>query len=56
MWDTDTRRDAIAFLGEMYRNDEVWGQQSSIKQWILNLLMQLSTPSGTGFQGMCDGN
>jgi hypothetical protein len=52
MWDTDTRRDAIAFLGEIYRNDEVWGQLPSVKQWILNILMQLSTSPGAGFQCM----
>ncbi|KAG0243754.1 Transducin (beta)-like 1 X-linked receptor 1 [Mortierella sp. GBA43] len=34
----------------MYRNDEIWGQQTAVKQWILNILMQLassSTPSGS---------
>ncbi|KAF9353729.1 hypothetical protein BGX34_011404, partial [Mortierella sp. NVP85] len=50
MWDTDTRREAIAFLGEIYRNDEMWGQLPSVKQWILNILMQLSTSPGAGFQ------
>ncbi|KAK3823279.1 MAG: WD40-repeat-containing domain protein [Benniella sp.] len=50
VWGPDTRRDAIAFLGVMYRNDEVWGQHASVKQWILSILMQLSTSSGTGFQ------
>ncbi|KAF9359465.1 hypothetical protein BGX34_008340 [Mortierella sp. NVP85] len=47
-WDIDTRQDAIAFLGEIYRSDEVWGQHASVKQWILNILMQLAAPSGTG--------
>ena len=45
-WDTVTRRSAIAFLGEMFSNDGMWGQQPSIKQWILNILMQLSSSSG----------
>ncbi|KAF9358182.1 hypothetical protein BGX34_009039, partial [Mortierella sp. NVP85] len=49
-WSADTRRDAIELLGEIYRNDEVWGQKKSVKQWILNILMQLSTSSETGFQ------
>ena len=52
MWDTETRRDAIAFLGEMYRNDKVWGQSASVKQWILNILIQLSTSPGTDLQRM----
>ncbi|KAF9351833.1 hypothetical protein BGX34_000329, partial [Mortierella sp. NVP85] len=43
MWDTSTRRSAIGFLGEIYRNDEVWGHQSSVKQWILNILMQIAS-------------
>ncbi|KAF9360934.1 hypothetical protein BGX34_007412 [Mortierella sp. NVP85] len=42
-WDSDTRRDAITFLGEIYENDKEWGQHASIKQWILNILMQLSS-------------
>ncbi|KAF9350341.1 hypothetical protein BGX34_001272, partial [Mortierella sp. NVP85] len=46
MWDTETRQSAIAFLGEIYKNDLVWGQQASVNQWILNILMQLSSKSG----------
>ncbi|KAF9358566.1 hypothetical protein BGX34_008876 [Mortierella sp. NVP85] len=46
MWDDKIRRSAIAFLGEIYKNDEMWGQEASIKQWILNILMQLSSSSG----------
>jgi len=45
-WDTVTRRSAMVFLGEIYRNDAMWGQQTSVKQWILNILMQLSFSSG----------
>ncbi|KAF9347161.1 hypothetical protein BGX34_003343, partial [Mortierella sp. NVP85] len=42
LWDAGARRSAIEFLGEIYQNDEVWGQQLTIKQWILNVLMQIS--------------
>ncbi|KAK3821638.1 MAG: hypothetical protein J3Q66DRAFT_367329 [Benniella sp.] len=45
MGDVMIRRGAIAFLGEIYRNDDVWGQQASIKQWILDILAQLSLTS-----------
>ena len=45
-WDVVTHRNAIALLGEIYRNDEVWGKRVSVKQWILNILMQLSATSG----------
>jgi hypothetical protein len=51
VWDTDTRQGAIAFLGEIYKNDEVWGQHPSVKQWIVNILMQLTSP-GAGSQCM----
>ncbi|KAF9349625.1 hypothetical protein BGX34_001685 [Mortierella sp. NVP85] len=44
-WDTLTRRSAVAFLGEMYCNDEDWGQDVGIKEWILVILMRLSSPS-----------
>ncbi|KAF9344557.1 hypothetical protein BGX34_005551, partial [Mortierella sp. NVP85] len=46
MWDVDTRRSATAFLGEIYKNDVAWGQQASVNQWILNILMMLSSKSG----------
>jgi len=52
MWDPVIRRGAIAFLGEIYKNDEVWGREISVKQWILNILMQLSYPSGSPPQCM----
>lgn len=47
MWDSDTRRGAVAFLGEMYQNDATWRDQANIKRWILNILMQISSSSGT---------
>ncbi|KAF9362227.1 hypothetical protein BGX34_006568 [Mortierella sp. NVP85] len=42
-WNEMTRRSAIAFLGEIYKNDEIWGKEASVKQWILNILIQLSS-------------
>ncbi|KAK3823358.1 MAG: hypothetical protein J3Q66DRAFT_366517 [Benniella sp.] len=41
-WDPNTRRSAIAFLGEIYRDDEEWDYQASVKQWILIILLKLS--------------
>ncbi|KAK3809361.1 MAG: hypothetical protein J3Q66DRAFT_405374 [Benniella sp.] len=49
-WDADSRRNSVAFLGEIYKNDKVWGQHASIKQWILSILMQLTLSSGTHSQ------
>ncbi|KAF9360932.1 hypothetical protein BGX34_007410 [Mortierella sp. NVP85] len=42
LWDPDIRGSAITFLGEIYRNDEEWGQQADVKRWILSILVQLS--------------
>ncbi|KAF9358388.1 hypothetical protein BGX34_008954 [Mortierella sp. NVP85] len=52
MWDIDTRRGAVAFLGEIFLNDDVWGQQASVKQWILNILAQLYSSTETSTQCM----
>jgi len=50
IWDTLTRQSAVGFLGEMYRNDREWGQDESIKGWILMTLMRLSSPSESSLQ------
>jgi hypothetical protein len=50
MWDVETRQSAIAFLGEIYKND-AWGQQANVDQWILSILTHLSSPSGGASQG-----
>jgi len=47
MLDPETRQSAIAFLGEMYQNDSVWGDQVNVKQWIVNILVQLSSLPGS---------
>ncbi|KAK3823327.1 MAG: WD40-repeat-containing domain protein [Benniella sp.] len=45
-WDLRTRRNAAGFLGEMYQNDEDWGRQASVKEWIVIILMQVSSSAG----------
>ncbi|KAF9935866.1 hypothetical protein BGZ65_002938, partial [Modicella reniformis] len=47
MCDAETRKGAVEFLGVIYRDDAVWGQQANVKQWILNILMQLAALSGS---------
>ncbi|KAF9344148.1 hypothetical protein BGX34_005951, partial [Mortierella sp. NVP85] len=47
MWDVRTRRNAAAFLGEMYRNADDWDEKLSIKEWVLFILMQLSSSAGS---------
>jgi hypothetical protein len=46
MWDIETRQGAMTFLGEIYRNDSVWGRQPAVKQRIVSILMQLSSIHG----------
>ncbi|KAF9363722.1 hypothetical protein BGX34_003450 [Mortierella sp. NVP85] len=50
MWEAEARQNAIEFLGEIYRNDKVWGEQEHVKQWILSILMQLSSVSSSEMQ------
>ncbi|KAF9353297.1 hypothetical protein BGX34_011650, partial [Mortierella sp. NVP85] len=46
-WGADIRRDAVSFLIELYRNDTEWGQHMNVKQWILTILTQVSSVSGS---------
>ncbi|KAK3816653.1 MAG: hypothetical protein J3Q66DRAFT_441040 [Benniella sp.] len=49
-WDSETRQHAIAFLVEIYQNDTVWGHQVNVKQWIVTILLQLSSFPGVETQ------
>ncbi|KAF9350443.1 hypothetical protein BGX34_001220, partial [Mortierella sp. NVP85] len=46
LWEADTRRGAVSFLDELYRNDTEWRQQMDVKQWILTILTQVTSLSG----------
>ncbi|KAI8601864.1 hypothetical protein EDD21DRAFT_428403 [Dissophora ornata] len=46
IWDIDSRQGAVAFLGEIYRDDAVWGQETQVKRCIIDILMQLASVSG----------
>jgi hypothetical protein len=52
LWDAGTRRSAVSFLGEIYRNDVEWGRQVDVKQWILSILMKISSLPGSVAQCM----
>jgi len=45
-WNGEARRSAIAFLGEIYRDDLTWGNHRNVKQWTLSILMQLTLVPG----------
>jgi hypothetical protein len=51
-WNGETRRSAIAFLGEIYQDDVTWGDHTNVKQWTLNILMQLTLVPGGDVQCM----
>ncbi|GJJ74269.1 hypothetical protein EMPS_06627 [Entomortierella parvispora] len=51
VWDDDSRKDAITFLGELYWDDEEWGEEPRIKRCILDILMRLSQGHGYGTKG-----
>jgi len=51
LWDVGARQGAIAFLGEIYKNDTEWGQEPQIKQCILDILLRLVSVSGVVDQG-----
>ncbi|KAF9972953.1 Transducin (beta)-like 1 X-linked receptor 1, partial [Modicella reniformis] len=42
-WDAKIRQSAVTLLGEIYRNDTMWGRQTIIKQWTIEILMQLTS-------------
>ncbi|KAG0198636.1 hypothetical protein BGX28_007943, partial [Mortierella sp. GBA30] len=41
-WEPSVRRYSVHFLGELYRNDTMWGRHTKIKQLIIHILRQLS--------------
>ncbi|KAG0221286.1 hypothetical protein BGX31_010035 [Mortierella sp. GBA43] len=47
LWDEGTRKGALFFLTDIYCYDEAWGYHAPVKQWIINIVMHLSTrPEG----------
>ncbi|KAF9916022.1 hypothetical protein BX616_004801 [Lobosporangium transversale] len=49
-WTMETRQDAVAFLGEMYKNDKDWRHHVEIKQCIVSILKGLASLSTDGLQ------
>ncbi|KAF9544039.1 WD_REPEATS_REGION domain-containing protein [Mortierella hygrophila] len=43
IWDTSVRLQAIDLLGDLYKNDPLWGQDESVRTWMLNIIRQLGT-------------
>ncbi|KAG0265488.1 hypothetical protein BGZ95_003318 [Linnemannia exigua] len=45
IWDCSTRQQAVDLLGELYKNDREWGQDESVKAWMIEIISQLGTTS-----------
>ncbi|KAF9109736.1 hypothetical protein BGX30_008256, partial [Mortierella sp. GBA39] len=46
IWNTSVRLHAVDLLGELYRNDSKWGQDESVRAWMLNIIRQLGATAG----------
>ncbi|KAF9998984.1 hypothetical protein BGZ80_006679, partial [Entomortierella chlamydospora] len=51
IWDLNTRKCAVDFLRQLYKDDASNGQQVDIKQWILYILNQLAESSKDILEG-----
>ncbi|KAF9998000.1 hypothetical protein BGZ79_008312 [Entomortierella chlamydospora] len=49
-WNISTRQRAVAFLGEIYKDDTTWGQDTNVKQYVIDVIIQLT--SSENIQGM----
>ncbi|KAG0051240.1 hypothetical protein BGZ90_006852, partial [Linnemannia elongata] len=41
-WDVVTRKQAVDFIEVLYRDDQDWGQDKSVKQWMWTILCRIS--------------
>ena len=41
-WETETRQQAVNFLVDLYTNDPNWGQDPSVKNWMVTILREVS--------------
>ncbi|KAF8948175.1 hypothetical protein BGZ47_006138 [Haplosporangium gracile] len=45
IWTTTVRQQAVDLLEYLYKHDAEWGQDESVKTWMLNIMRQLATIS-----------
>ncbi|GJJ74845.1 hypothetical protein EMPS_07203 [Entomortierella parvispora] len=50
-WDESTRREAVEFLIDIYRNDNVWDYHPAISEWIVSILGQLGDSLNASISG-----
>ncbi|KAF9946612.1 hypothetical protein BGZ72_000184, partial [Mortierella alpina] len=49
-WELEARRNAVSFLGALYRVDSIWNRQKGVDQVIFDVLMYVVSNSGTHFE------
>ncbi|KAF9932380.1 hypothetical protein BGZ67_004765, partial [Mortierella alpina] len=45
VWESSIREQAVKFLGDLYLNDADWGQDESVKSWMLTIIGKISETS-----------
>ncbi|KAG9070423.1 hypothetical protein KI688_007959 [Linnemannia hyalina] len=41
IWDSPVRQQAVELLGDLFQNDPLWGEDESVRTWMLNISGQL---------------
>ncbi|GJJ77520.1 hypothetical protein EMPS_09879 [Entomortierella parvispora] len=50
-WDLEARKEAIVFIGELYKDSELWNRQEGVDQVIFDILTNVTTNDGASFEG-----
>ncbi|GJJ77511.1 bilin biosynthesis protein [Entomortierella parvispora] len=50
-WELEARKEATIFLGELYRDSELWNRQEGVDQVIFDALTNVTTNDGASFEG-----
>ncbi|OAQ25913.1 hypothetical protein K457DRAFT_743556 [Linnemannia elongata AG-77] len=41
IWDCPVRQQAVELLGDLFQNDPLWGEDESVRTWMLNIIDQI---------------
>ncbi|GJJ77504.1 hypothetical protein EMPS_09863 [Entomortierella parvispora] len=50
-WGLVARREAIVFLGDLYKDSELWNRQEGVDQVVFDVLTNVTTNDGANFEG-----
>ncbi|GJJ77548.1 hypothetical protein EMPS_09907 [Entomortierella parvispora] len=51
-WDLEARKEAVVFLGELYKDSELWNRQEGVDQVIFDILTNVTANYGANFEGI----